>query len=193
MPLTPENRKQLLEYIIKVKTKKYPDEQIVAMLQKAGYRDEDIQTLPLKYPVKPFGKQTEQHLLKGHRTWVIAVCSILGIIILTILMLMLTPRTLCNTPLECFLEKANICEQAVYDVTYGTSTLTVEAAASCTLKKSFTVIDSAEPAAVRDILQGKIMECSYSKGSLTAEAVTQLTYDLQKCEGDLVNAIASLQ
>lgn len=186
MPLNPENRKQLLEYIIKVKAKKYSDEQIFAMLQRAGYRDEDIKTLPLKYP----NKRPEQHLLGGHRAWLIAVCSILGIIVITILILTATP---CNTPLNCFLEKANVCEQAAYDVIYGTSTLTVEATTSCTLKKSFTVIDSTEPVAVHDLLQGKAMECSYSKGSLTAEAVTQLTYELQKCEGDLVDAIAYLQ
>lgn len=186
MALTIENRKQLLSYITKAKAKGYDDVKIIVALQKVGYADEDIATLPVVFP-----KRLDIHNIYAERKWLLLIGCVGLIILLTFLFL--TLQRSCEDPLACFLEKANRCEAATYTFTYGTSTITTSSTPSCSLLKYFSSLDPQEPLAVQDLLLDKTLECTYERDSLETSDVLQLTANLENCKGDLVDAILILQ
>lgn len=186
MALTVDNKKQLLTYITKARAKGYNDAKIIAALEKVGYADEDIATLPVIFP-----KRFDLHRIYAERKWLLLMGCV-GLIILLTLTFILVKQS-CSDPLECFLQDANACKPAVYETPYGTSTLTVESTSECTLEKYFSSISLNEPFAVQTLLADKRMSCAYEKNSLTATTVMQLTANLENCQGELVDVILTLQ
>jgi hypothetical protein len=193
MALTAKNKKELLAYIDRTRKKGHTDKEIALALKKVGYHNEDIASLPLKIKDEP-QIDSEEHLKDHHKQWFFAA-AIIMVIILGVLFLLttLSYTTSCQTELECFLEAAELCEEKTIEAKYGTSTLTIESTRDCTFKKYFAAIDPTEPELVKQLLEGKSMECAYDVKKVSAEDLASLTFDLDKCEGPLVASVQALQ
>ncbi len=96
----------------------------------------------------------------------------------------------CDTP-ECFIEKANNCEAAVYETQIETITLNMETD-GCELTKEVIAVSGEEPESIRELFKGTEMTCEYEQNEFNRKYLDQISYDLATCEGSLVEAVKAV-
>lgn len=120
---------------------------------------------------------------------------IIGIVIVVALLYLLMPRSpkaeKCND-LDCFITNANECNSTTYLETSEIGTIKYSIANNCTLTKEIVELSENEDPFLKKALQGKKMECIYSKGNFNGQWIISLIEGLEDCQGDLKEAIANL-
>lgn len=123
---------------------------------------------------------TEKRMLTG---------VLLVIFVMAALFLVLSEnKTNCREDEECFVSQAEKCRPAVMFQDFSGSTLKYTSE-NCVLVKEFDKFSEDEPLEVRELLEGKTMECKYREGDFNSILVKGLTEGIEKCEGDLKDAI----
>ncbi len=92
---------------------------------------------------------------------------------------------------ECFMSYANFCGTASYVNKISTMTVLYETK-DCLLRKTILEVDPAESEAMRELLTGKSMVCSYLRNDFSALHLTRISAHLSNCEGSLKDAISRL-
>lgn len=97
----------------------------------------------------------------------------------------------CTTD-ECFLEHANMCTSAEYTKQIKTGLFKLSISSDCTLTKTLVSLVETEPERVKNLLEGKSMQCKYEQGNFNVGYVELFTGNVLLCEGPLRNAIESI-
>jgi len=92
---------------------------------------------------------------------------------------------------ECFVEKANNCEYATYEVTYdyGSVRYTAE---DCYMWKHVLTINEDEDPELKVLIEDTYMYCGHEPGYFNEKWMTSLIADLEYCEGDLKDVLEKL-
>lgn len=91
----------------------------------------------------------------------------------------------------CFISTANECgnarmQKSIEGSTFEFSTI------GCTLTKNLMRVSPEEPAEIRELLEGKAMECEYTRSQFDNNTLDSLMAGSENCEGELGDAIADL-
>ncbi len=98
----------------------------------------------------------------------------------------------CGEDVSCFVQNAQRCSPAVMERRIAGSVMRYETTDGCTFIKSFSVISASEPRPVHELFGGKMMTCTYEKGSFDMRWINTLTGDIARCEGELRDAFVEL-
>ncbi len=98
----------------------------------------------------------------------------------------------CKEDVSCFVQNAQVCSPALMERQIAGSVMRYDVQDGCTLIKSFSVISASEPRPVHELFGGKMMMCTYEKGSFNVRWINTLTGDIAKCKGDLRDALVEL-
>lgn len=101
-----------------------------------------------------------------------------------------SPQEACTSQ-ECFIEKANKCENAELTLTQKSGTFKYSLK-NCTLTKTLVELQDADPQEIRTQFEGKNLTCRYRKDNFNPQWVSSLIFGLEYCKGDLKNSLASL-
>ena len=96
--------------------------------------------------------------------------------------------TACKTR-ACFLDRANDCLPAEFQVSVSTAKIDIVTSDRCTFRKRIVSLRDSEPAAVRELFEGAEMECSYVRGNFDAAYLDKISGNLVPCSGTLVDAL----
>lgn len=105
-------------------------------------------------------------------------------------------ETLCKD-MDCFIAKANQCEPAVYDETTEMGSIRYfsvkkEDTDNCILVKEIEDLSENEDSLIKKVLEGKTMECTYTKGNFNNRWMTSMTSGLEDCHGELKDVLGPL-
>ncbi|MBW2987766.1 hypothetical protein KY336_04405 [Candidatus Woesearchaeota archaeon] len=114
-------------------------------------------------------------------------------IILIVLLVMPIGVPDCNSDEACFLPKANACEQVKFKNMIDTTEIGYEVNEDCSVTKTITKLGEREPQEVKDLFLGLSMNCNFQKGAFSRTYITDISGNLETCEGPLATVIAELR
>jgi len=91
----------------------------------------------------------------------------------------------------CFVTAANNCENVILEQNEEGSTFKYEAK-SCVLTKTAVNLNIDEPQEMKDLLEGKSLQCTYITGAFNEDWTDTLSLSLEDCSGELKDAIDEL-
>lgn len=93
---------------------------------------------------------------------------------------------------HCFIQRATNCERSVYAVNDGGTVYEFKSFWDCTFKKTVKSVSEYEPEQIKEMFEGKSMECRYSKGNFDEKWLSTLLGGLEKCSGPLKQSLYEL-
>jgi len=93
---------------------------------------------------------------------------------------------------ECFLEKANACEGALYFVDEDYGEILYATDDDCEFRKRVVKLAESESGEMKELLEGKKYVCSYNEGEFNEEWLNSLFGDIEDCEGELKDIVGKL-
>jgi hypothetical protein len=91
-----------------------------------------------------------------------------------------------------FIASANDCQDANLTVSEDVGTFRYTSSQGCIFTKTLVRLNASETQAMKTMLEGKSMTCSYTKGNFDPRLVTSLVGGMEYCTGDLKDATAQL-
>jgi hypothetical protein len=92
---------------------------------------------------------------------------------------------------ECFFTAATACRNATLRLNDSSGTV-LFSTSNCTFKKTILALDPKESAQMKDLVEGTSMTCVYENGKFDTNWVNSLVLGVEKCDGTLKDALASL-
>ena len=91
-----------------------------------------------------------------------------------------------------FIAAANDCRDANLTVTGVAGTFSYVSSTDCTFTKTLVSLNASESQAMKTMMEGKSMTCTYTKGNFDSRLVTTLVGGMEYCSGDLKDNLAKL-
>ncbi len=174
-------KKEAVDYIRKY-SKEYGADVIRDSLRKSGFSDEEIsdafKEAGKRFPVLTFFVLL---IIIGGAGW--------GIYFF--ITEVASKASVCTTQ-ECFIEMANNCQAASYQVDEQGTIYLHKTNANCIYEKKAIQTAANEPEEVRLLLEGKSFQCEYYRGAFNNLWLNTLTQGLQSCHGDLKEGVQEL-
>jgi len=95
------------------------------------------------------------------------------------------------TDQTCFINAANSCRTVKMQQVEAGSLFSYSEK-GCVLTKTATKLNETEPYEMKQLLEGKSMQCSYAKGNFSENLVKTLSIGIEGCSGDLKDALDEL-
>lgn len=100
------------------------------------------------------------------------------------------------TDMDCFISNANQCKPTMYVVTTEMGEIAyfieTDKTGNCILTKEIVELSKNEDPALKKVLEGKKMECTYSSGKFNGQWTSSMIEGLEDCHGELKDAIGQL-
>ncbi|MBI5393634.1 hypothetical protein HZA96_07245 [Candidatus Woesearchaeota archaeon] len=176
-----EIRKKVDDYVHAEYQKGFALDQIQNALLKAGYKENIVKEMLKKYVTS--GKAMQSNPLL-HKSQIIIGLILLGFIIFVAVYLKSFSPFDCASE-QCFLEKADNCNAARYQITIDQIQYEFTTDNDCNVVKKIVKISNEEPIEIKNLIESKSMTCSYTKGNFNQELLTTLLSGLDKCSGQL--------
>ncbi|MBS3138023.1 hypothetical protein J4232_06335 [Candidatus Woesearchaeota archaeon] len=176
-----EIRKRIDDYIHTEYQKGFTLDQIQNALLKAGYKEGIVKELLKKYVTT--GKALGYNPLL-HKSQLIIGLVLLVVIIFFVFYLKSFSAVDCTNE-QCFLENANNCNAARYQITVDQIQYEFTTDNDCNVVKKIVKLSDEEPKEIKELIEGKSMTCSYVKNNFNQELLTTLLSGLDKCTGQL--------
>jgi hypothetical protein len=165
----------------------------ISAQRKKGKDDRDIRTEMLK---NGYSADVISKLLKKRRGfWLIPLLIVIAVGIYFLIPFVssfisnLSAQT-CATQ-DCFILAANSCKSVkMQQIEEGS--LFEYSARNCVLTKTLKKMNETEPVEMKDLLEGKSLQCSYTAGTFDEKWITTISIDIENCSGDLKDAIDEL-
>ena len=103
-----------------------------------------------------------------------------------------TNQTPASQDLSNFIAAANDCRDMNQTVTNGVGTFTYTSTSGCVFIKTLDHLNATESRGMKNMLEGKNMTCSYTKGAFDSRLATSLVGGMEYCNGDLKDSLAEL-
>jgi len=117
------------------------------------------------------------------------ILIILGLIIA---ITFIKPGVKACTSSECFIKKANSCEEATFSQELKGTIFDFRSHKECTITKRVILVSAQEPEEIRNRLEGTSMTCYHQKNQFNPDLVNTLSKGIQDCRGDLKSVIEIL-
>ena len=123
------------------------------------------------------------NFISNRLTW-----YVIGGILLIIVLFILISKFGSSCDEQCFVDKANLCETAKYENEIAGAKIRYEIN-NCVLDKTVLKLSGNEPSEIRDLFKGKSMSCGYARGNFDINYLSEISANLDDCNGDLKSAI----
>jgi hypothetical protein len=90
---------------------------------------------------------------------------------------------------ECFIEKANNCEDVTLNATEEYGTLAYSSK-NCTFTK--TLLSTTGEEEIRKLIEGKSLSCTYEQGKFDQRWISSIVFGIEYCDGELKDRIVDL-
>ncbi|MBW3013323.1 hypothetical protein KY340_03895 [Candidatus Woesearchaeota archaeon] len=114
-------------------------------------------------------------------------------VVIILLMLLSFGTKNCGSNEACMIEKANACEPARFKNMVDTTELSYLIGDDCSITKQITRLGEKEPKEVKDLFLGLSMKCTYNRGAFSRTYLTDISGNLETCEGPLAAVITELR
>ena len=115
-------------------------------------------------------------------------CYVCGGILLILILFLLIAKYESSCDEQCFVDKANLCENAKYENEIAGAKIRYETN-DCLLDKTILKLADNEPDELRSLFKDKSMSCEYTKGNFDISYLSEISANLDDCNGDLKSAI----
>ncbi len=123
------------------------------------------------------------NFISNRLTW-----YVVGGILLVIVLFILISKYGSSCDEQCFVNKANLCENAVYKNEIAGAKLKYETN-NCVLDKTVLKLANNEPNELRALFKGKSMSCGYARANFDINYLSEISANLDDCDGELKSAI----
>jgi hypothetical protein len=141
---------------------------------------------PKKLPSMPSVKVSRKY----HPIMIILACIAIIIIVLLVMPIGITN---CGSDADCFIPKANACEEVKFKNMIDTTEISYTIDEECSVTKTITKLGDREPKEVKDLFLGLSMECNYERGRFSPEYIEEISGYLETCRGPLATVIEELR
>ncbi len=179
-------RIKVKDYILTEYHKGFSFTAIEKVLVDRGYQLEDVRNI-----IDEISREsTVHHMLKG-LPLVVASVLVIAVVLGGVILFALTGQKECDTQ-ACFLQYANDCKPASYIVNEEGTVYEYNLDNECTFTKTITLVSNNEPQEIINLFEGKSLTCEYIKGNFEQRWVTTLLGSLNRCTGELKEALYEL-
>jgi len=118
--------------------------------------------------------------------------KIYHIIILTLVFLAgCAGPQICNTA-DCFIADANECKATSVEIKEEIGVVKYSTTEDCTFTKQIVSLDKGEAQEMKNLLEGKMLTCSYEVGDFDQRWVNTLIDGIETCDGELKDILGQL-
>ena len=98
---------------------------------------------------------------------------------------------ICNTA-DCFIADANECKATSVEIKEEIGVVKYTSTQDCTFTKQIVSLDESESQEMKNLLQGKMLSCSYEVGNFDQRWVNTLIDGIEICDGELKEIFGQL-
>lgn len=183
MAITPEKEAQLKSYVSKALDQGFSLTVVEQKLRTAGYTDADIAQIS-----RAFTKPMKE--VQGDKKFWLIVFGI-AIAVAAVLALWQFAGTAICAAEDCFMETANRCGTATYQVQQEGSSIEHHVE-DCTYTRTMRKVSTDEPEEVRPLMEGKSLTCTYVRGEFNTQWTSTISLGLEPCNGPLKDSIEAI-